>query len=238
MKIWFSVCLVIFFFLVSASSWSAVQAQGISKPERYYEIDEERLPLDLSLNSTRDDNTADDVVTTVQLSLSENKTNKTIEGVVYALELVALDENEETDSGSDSDRILTELFYAENGTLTLVLAQGDGPSEIQNGIREQFFNALTADGSADAPLTVRSDQIVENSTYELRVEILTVDDIRNILSPDDVPRMQFALDTESNNSYRVSVIPEFPMAAMIVIASFSMAMISTTLLSHRHRITN
>jgi hypothetical protein len=198
-----------------------VNGQGMTVTEKYYEIPSNRLPLRLTLNVTHDSSAENDLISVIQVSLNENNSEAMVQGVAYAIKLERLDGS--NDAPNKGEIILNELFLAQNTSLNLVLAKGEGPSAIENGIRDDFLNAWIPENPNVAPLTLRSPLISENSTYLFQAEILTVDDVRNILAPDDIPKLLFTIDTGKNLVTSAEVVPEFPISVLII---FSLVLIS------------
>jgi hypothetical protein len=227
-KMFLALFLTLFLLVIPVNSGYSTEGEMTPGPNEYYQIPEDRLPLMLLFNSTHDEATDNDVVSTIELSLSEPKTNKTVQGVTYILSLSTLESGEintEGDKISEGEPFMTDLFFAENGTLTLYLAEGDSQTQILNGIQEDFLHAWVSNKTSNSPMKVSSPQINENATYVLKAEIFTVDGVRNVLASDDVPKLQFRLDTQENMSSAISVVPEFPLTVLISIGAFAFVVI-------------
>ncbi|HEX7034037.1 MAG TPA: hypothetical protein VF172_13645 [Nitrososphaera sp.] len=151
----------------------------------------------------------------IQLELYENRTNGKIMNVSLVVTLTDLRNNE---------RMMTDLFYAQNGTIAFLLAHNaaDGAGiEVGNGYREQFLSAWVAyapaSGTSDI-VTISSPQIQENGLYQLTVELLTIDDIRRIVRLGSVLAVNFVLDTSEDASMQFTVVPEFPLGSLVLFA--------------------
>lgn len=211
-----SVPLLMILVSIPHTSAYAVIEQGVEG----YPIPAERLPFILFFNATQDNN----AVSKVQLALYENKTSEKVTSVTYVIELADI-ENDSTKAA-----IFKELFYTEDGALTILLSHGDSDRTlIENGYREDVLNAWVSnsngpDGSNNL-LTVSSPEIRENGIYRLYVEIFTIDDKQNVLKPEDVPKIELMLDTGKDFATRVTVVPEFPVVPIILAISSSVVIV-------------
>lgn len=213
-----------------ASAYAIIE-QGVEG----YSIPSERLPFILFFNATHDDNLNKNAVSKIRLMLYENKTNENVTNVTYA---IGLTDFENENSSNSKPPIFNELFYAENGTLTILLSHSDSnDTRVENGYREDVLNAwvvnsIDSDSSSNL-LTVSSSEIRENGIYRLNVEIVTIDDKRNFLKSDDVPKIELMLDTGKDFATRVTVVPEFPVGSIILAISISFVIAYAAFLAKR-----
>lgn len=188
--------------------------------ERFYEIPEDRLPLRLSLSVTHDTNPDDDIISTMQLSLLESDSDEAVQGVIYLFEFyLDKDQGESSADNGDPQRSdIVQSFFAPNGTLTLVIAEGDvrAGREVENGALETEYGAWYASDPMAAPLTLMSPLISENSTYSLLVYVLTIDGVKNHIDVEEAPWAQFTINNSENLSSSVSVVPEFPIGPFLL----------------------
>jgi hypothetical protein len=157
--------------------------------------DFQKNPVTLSYDITHR-NEQDAAHTIIELTLTDDNKDELVKSVAYVLEM--------TKVGDDSP-LMTEVFYAENGTLALDITHSE-PVQIF-GVKEEFLNAWmsgpeTETISADLPLD-------QDSTYLLRIEILATDDIRNPY-PAARPSIDLYLDSDSPAAGQVRIVPEFP----------------------------
>jgi hypothetical protein len=219
-----SVLLLMILLSISHTSAYAVIEQGVEG----YPIPAERLPFILFFNATHDNN----AISKIQLALYENKTSEKVTSVTYVIELADI----KTDSTNAP--IFRELFYTEDGILTILLSHSDSDRTlIENGYREDVLNAWVSNsngsGGSNNLLTVSSPEIRENGVYRLYVEIFTIDDKQNVLKPEDVPKIELMLDTGKDFATRVTVVPEFPVVPIILAVSISSVIIVYTSLLKR-----
>jgi hypothetical protein len=185
---------------------SSVNAQVDYFIDEYYDLPKERLPFRLLINSTTDGLEADEV-SQMQITLYENLNNEKITNVTYFVTIADLENNE---------LLLRDVFYCQNGTVNFLLVHNsENRTVIMNGYQEQFLNAWGADASGKPDLIViASPQMQKGGMYQLTFELLTVDDVRNIISPEDMPKLEYVLDTDKHNLAEFTIIPEFPMAIL------------------------
>lgn len=173
-----------------------LKSSGLESPgENLTTRDFQKNPVTLSYDITHRDE-QDEAHTIIELTLTDDNRDELVKSAAYVLEM--------TKVGDDSP-LMTEVFYAENGVLTLDITHSE-PSQIF-GVKEESLNAWmsgpeTETISADLPLE-------QDSTYLLHIEILATDDIRN-LYPAAPPSMDLYLDSDSPAAGQVRIVPEFP----------------------------
>lgn len=87
--------------------------------------------------------------------------------------------------GENAEEIFTDVFHTESGLLQLKVQPSEG--EVQFfGTREQFLNAWVADPGGT--INIRGPMFLEGGIYHLRIDILGIDNIRNLFRPDQIPR--------------------------------------------------
>lgn len=189
---------------------------------------EERLPLQLLFNATHD-GLSESEVSRIQLALYDNETSEKIKNVSFIITLQEL---------GDGEPILRELLYAENGTLTFILAHSNGEyTLVENSRQEQLLNAWVADGSVKPNITtISSPRIQENGVYHLTLELLTVDFVRNIFRDESVPKLEYILDTSTDVSTQFTLVPEFPFALPILVAGIFISIVCANFkMKHKYR---
>lgn len=87
--------------------------------------------------------------------------------------------------GKNAKHIFTDAFYSDNGLLQLKVQPSDGVVQFF-GTREQFLNAWVADPGGT--VNIRGPMFLEGGIYHLRIDILGIDNIRNLFPPDKIPR--------------------------------------------------
>ena len=181
---------------------------------------EERLPLQLFFNATHDGLSGNEV-SRIQLTLYDNRTNEKVLNVTYFLTIKA---------AGDDDPFLTDTFYAQNGTATIILAHNDENTIVENGVQEQFLNAWVVDASEKPHITtISSPKIQENGTFQLTLELLTIDYIRNFFREDNFPRVDYVLDTSTDVSTQFTLVPEFPLALPILVVAIFISIVYANL---------
>jgi hypothetical protein len=87
--------------------------------------------------------------------------------------------------GENAEEIFTDVFHTESGLLQLKVQPSEG--EVQFfGTREQFLNAWVADPGGT--INISGPMFLEGGIYHLRIDILGIDNIRNLFRPDQIPR--------------------------------------------------
>jgi hypothetical protein len=87
--------------------------------------------------------------------------------------------------GKNAKQIFTDAFYSDNGLFQLKVQPSEGDVQIF-GTREQFLNAWVADPGGT--VNIRGPMFLEGGIYHLRIDILGIDNIRNLFPPDKIPR--------------------------------------------------
>ena len=87
--------------------------------------------------------------------------------------------------GKNAKHIFTDAFYSDNGLFQLKVQPSDGDVQFF-GTREQFLNAWVADPGGT--VNIRGPMFLEGGIYHLRIDILGIDNIRNLFPPDKIPR--------------------------------------------------
>ncbi|MGI0012677.1 MAG: hypothetical protein ACREBU_04425 [Nitrososphaera sp.] len=169
-----------------------------------YEIAPDRLPMTLEFSALAQDESSGGIISKVSLWLYEARTGNNVTNVTYAIELTTV-----SASGLNSTSpFLRDVFHTSTSTFDFALKQSDeGQTRIENAYPEQFLNAWVWNGPETDMLTITSSEIQRNETYTLSVSILGIDSVRNLLKPDDVPRVEFFLDASANTTSKVSIIP-------------------------------
>ncbi|MEW6604102.1 MAG: hypothetical protein AB1351_05370, partial [Thermoproteota archaeon] len=112
------------------------------------------------------------------LRLYDANNNQTIRATSYILTV-------EKGVGQNAEHLFTDTFYSDNGLLQLKIQPTEG--EVQFfGTREQFLNAWVADPGGT--VNIRGPMFLEGGIYHLRIDILGIDNIRNLFPPDQIPR--------------------------------------------------
>jgi hypothetical protein len=113
--------------------------------------------------------------------------------------------------------------------MTLILAHTDDGGMIENGHKEQFLNAWIADASDKPNLLVFRDPLIqENRLYELDIALLTVDDVRNVLALETIPRVGYVVDTGKDVSTEFTIVPEFIASLLIFVVGICVPIIGRT----------
>lgn len=113
----------------------------------------------------------------VQFRLYNANNNETIKFTTFVITVT---------KGMDPDAkpILTDAFHTESGLLTLKIQPREGPVTIF-ATQEDFLKAWKADPGGT--INIQGPILLEGGLYHFRMELLTVDNIRNLFAPDKVP---------------------------------------------------
>ncbi|WP_148681357.1 hypothetical protein [Candidatus Nitrososphaera gargensis] len=112
------------------------------------------------------------------LRLYDANNNQTIRFTTFIISV-------EKGIGENAEEIFTDTFHTESGLLQLKVQPAEGPVQIF-GTREQFLNAWVADPGGT--VNIRGPMFLEGGIYHLRIDILGIDNIRNLFPPDQIPR--------------------------------------------------
>ncbi|HXG06137.1 MAG TPA: hypothetical protein VNI77_02285 [Nitrososphaera sp.] len=112
------------------------------------------------------------------LRLYDANTNQTIRATTFII-------TAEKGIGENAQHLFTDTFYSDNGILRLKIQPAEGPLQFF-GTREQFLNAWVADPGGT--VNIRGPMFLEGGIYHLRIDILGIDNIRNLFPPDQIPR--------------------------------------------------
>ncbi|HEX7033881.1 MAG TPA: hypothetical protein VF172_12855, partial [Nitrososphaera sp.] len=110
--------------------------------------------------------------------LYDANTNQTIRATSFII-------TAEKGVGENAEPLFTDTFYSDNGILQLKIQPTEGDVQIL-GTREQFLNAWVADPGGT--VNIRGPMFLEGGIYHLRIDILGIDNIRNLFPPDQIPR--------------------------------------------------
>lgn len=84
----------------------------------------------------------------------------------------------------DTDPLLRDVFHTESGLLTLKIQPQEGEVQIL-ATQEPYLNAWQADPGGT--INIKGPVLLEGGLYHFKIELLTVDNIRNLFNPDDAP---------------------------------------------------
>lgn len=112
------------------------------------------------------------------LRLYDANNNQTIRATSYIITV-------EKGVGENAEHLFTDTFYSDNGLLQLKIQPAEGDIQFF-GTREQFLQALVADPGGT--VNIRGPMFLEGGIYHLRIDILGIDNIRNLFPPDQIPR--------------------------------------------------
>lgn len=112
------------------------------------------------------------------LRLYDANNNQTIRATSYIITV-------EKGVGENAEHIFTDAFYSDSGLLQLKIQPSEGPVQIF-GTREDFLNAWVADPGGT--VNIRGPMFLEGGIYHLRIDILGIDNVRNLFPPDQIPR--------------------------------------------------
>jgi hypothetical protein len=112
------------------------------------------------------------------LRLYDANNNQTIQATSYTIEV-------DKGVGENAKEIFTDTFYSQNGLLELKIQPTEGPLQIL-GTQEPYLNAWVADPGGI--VSIRGPMFLEGGIYHLRIDILGIDNIRNLFPPDKIPR--------------------------------------------------
>ena len=180
----------------------------------------EGRPLYLSYNITNagSQSSTDANHTMMALSLRENETGRNVEVVTFRITI--------NETASETRSLLTDLFNTDNGTLRLDFVHGgNGPIQIF-GTRDPFVNAWTAD--PDGNVTIKNFPFADDKTYQMRIEVFSIDNPRNVCEENEMPKADLIFDGSGNALGNVQVVLEFGSIALFVIAASTGAIIAAS----------
>lgn len=113
----------------------------------------------------------------LQFRLFDAKNNETIKFTTFLIEVT---------KGTDpnTDPLMRDVFHTENGLLTLKIQPGEGDVQVA-ATREDFLQAWKADPGGT--INISGPILLEGGLYRFKIDILTVDNIRNLFAPGDEP---------------------------------------------------
>jgi hypothetical protein len=165
--------------------------------------------------------------TIVQLSLHENNTGRDL--VKFATFYLAVNGAESNGSGS----ILSDFFEAENGILVLDLihrAPDDNSTiKIVGANQDKFLNAWVSD--PNGRISINNFPFEAGKTYLMHMEVIGIDNIRNIFSDKETPRVDVlfgsvgAGDSDKTGNFvtgNIILVPEFGSYIVLAISVVSM----------------
>lgn len=114
----------------------------------------------------------------LQLRLFDAKNNETIKFTTFFITI---------SKGTDPEAwplMPPDAFHTESGLLTLKIQPQEGPITVA-ATREDFLNSWKADPGGT--INIRGPILLEGGLYHFRIEVLTVDNIRNLFLPENAP---------------------------------------------------
>lgn len=122
----------------------------------------------------------------------------------------------------DQAIMLRDVFHSENGPVVLDMVHADGPVLI-SGTQEPYLNAWQAGPSGVVTVNFPFE---DEADYRLTVEVLTVDNIRNLFA-EEMPTadLVFSMDNPSTVA-GVTTIPEFPLAMAVMATALATVIVA------------
>ena len=113
----------------------------------------------------------------LQLRLFDARNNATIKFTTFIISIT---------KGTDPKAapLLTDAFLTENGLLTLKIQPQEGPVSVA-ATREDFLNAWKADPGGT--INIKGPVLLEGGLYHFHIELLTIDNVRNLFASGDSP---------------------------------------------------
>jgi len=148
--------------------------------------------------------------TIAALSLVNNSTGHLVK---YSTFYIAINE---TDTNRE---LMGEWFHAPDGILKLdFVHRSNNTSDEQitvHAMRDPFLDALTAE--PNDTIKIVNFPFVVNRTYNMHVEVMGVDNPRNIFVPEYAPKVDLVFSTNeiSNSEGKVLIVPEFGSAVIL-----------------------
>jgi hypothetical protein len=149
-----------------------------------------------------------------------NATEVRVRNVTYLLNF--------TKAGSDGKPILSDFFTAPDGLLVLDMVHGRGFITIvgQNNPRASGWEATP--GSS---ITIKNFPFENDASYRVHAQVVVIDYPTNMQAEDKEPYANFTFNP--NNSLQpiggqVRIVPEFPIAAVVLAASLFVVVVLGT----------
>jgi hypothetical protein len=113
----------------------------------------------------------------LQFRLFDSRNNDTIKFTTFIISVT---------KGTDpkAQPLLTDAFLTDTGLLTIKIQPQQGPVSIA-ATQDQYLNAWKADPGGT--VNVKGPILLEGGLYHFRIELLTVDNVRNLFAPGDSP---------------------------------------------------
>lgn len=141
----------------------------------------------------------------LQFRLFDARNNETIKFTTFVIEITK-------GTDPDADPLLRDVFHTENGLLTLRIQPKEGEVSVA-ATREDFLKAWKADPGGT--INISGPILLEGGLYRFKVDVLTVDNIRNLFAPGEEPSYEtylsvgdvYTTEVQSNgNAYPTTII--------------------------------
>lgn len=93
----------------------------------------------------------------------------------------------------DERPVLEDAFHAPDGNLTLVLIPDEGETRVF-GAHDDFIQAWVADDSGS--IKVLGSEVRQDGWYDISIQLIGIDSIRNLLPPDQSPTLNLGWGQE------------------------------------------
>lgn len=127
-----------------------------------------------------------------------------------------------TEVGNEETLLQYDFFHAENSTLVFDIRDTDGETMVQ-GTREPYLNAWTVN-PAFGNITINMP-LEPNSTYLMHLDVIGLDNIRNLFAQDQVPSVDIYFNIDDADRGKVElvpgklvVVPEFPYHVVLIVS--------------------
>lgn len=183
-----------FSFVLLSTIQMAFAADANSLTAYYNDIPQDRKPLYLTFQALQD-NSGDGTLSRLEFTLYEKDNKTKVRNVTFAVTL----------TGAGDKAVLRDVFFSEEGTMIFLLrgGEGDGVTRI-TGNQEQFLNAWVVEKNG---ITVSSPSFMANGAYTLTLELLGIDYIRNLLSPENFYEANLSFEMGKNGALEVRTLP-------------------------------
>jgi len=116
----------------------------------------------------------------LQFRLFDAKNDETIKFTTFVIEVT---------KGTDPNTrpLLRDVFHTESGLLTLKIQPEEGEVRVF-ATKEDFLQAYKADPGGT--INIRGPILLEGGLYRFKIDVLTVDNIRNLFAPGDEPSFE------------------------------------------------